>query len=259
MRLDPSPCRPQFAADPQPSLATPTRLSGPLAVALLTTLSALALMLAPGAGLAADAPQPTASAEAPLPAATEAAYTAALASFNLALAGDDAALDSSLAQWRALLATDPARAASPVYRAYVGAATALQSRTTVFPWKKLSRADDGLALIDKALAQLTPAHDTLRVGGVPASLLVRFTAASTFNALPSMFNRGERGARLMDELLKSPLLAAAPLGFQGAVWLRAADDASRAQQADQARQWLQKLAASGAPQAVLAQSRLKAL
>ena len=60
------------STDPRPSLATPTRLSCPLAVALLTTLSALALMLAPCAGLTADAPQPTASAEAPLPAATEA-------------------------------------------------------------------------------------------------------------------------------------------------------------------------------------------
>jgi hypothetical protein len=106
---------------------------------------------------------------------------------------------------------------------------------------------------------LTPAHDAQRIGGVPASLVVRFTAASTFSALPGMFNRGERGARLLDAVLKSPLLADAPLPFRASVWLRAADSAASAQRTDEARQWLQRVAGSGAPQAGQAQARLKAL
>jgi hypothetical protein len=220
------------------------------AVALL---SSLVLTLAASAGYAAEAP----AASAPSThVAADGAAAAALAQFNRALAGDDAAIADALAQWRALMAADPAQ---PAWRAYAGAATAMQARTSWLPWKKLAHADDGLALIDKALAQLSPAHDTQLIVGVPASLLVRFTAASTFNALPAMFNRGDRGARLMDELLKSPLLATAPLGFRGAVWLRAADDAARAQQTDEARRWLQQLAASGAPQAAVAQARLKSL
>ena len=57
-----------------------------------------------------------------------------------------------------------------------------------------------------------------------------------------MFNRGERGARLLDAVLKSPLLADAPLPFRASVWLRAADSAASAQRTDEARQWLQRVA-----------------
>ena len=74
-----------------------------------------------------------------------------------------------------------------------------------------------------------------------------------------MFNRHERGARLLDEVLKSPLFDAAPAGFKASVWLRAGLEAQKAQRTDEARQWLQKAAASGAPQAAAAQARLKAL
>jgi hypothetical protein len=201
---------------------------------------------------AADAP-------AALPATTAAddvRYAAAMAQFNRALAGDEAAIAPAAAQFRALMAADPAQ---PVYRAQAGSATCLLASTTILPWKKMAFAEDGLALLDKALAQLTPAHDAQRVGGVPASLMVRFSAASTFGALPGMFNRGERGAKLLDEVLKSPLLAEAPLPFRASVWLRAADSAASAQRADEARQWLQRVASSGAPQAGQAQARLKAL
>ena len=241
-------------------------------VQALALVSSVVLTLAPATGHTADAPTgtPAATATTATTATTAATATtnspaapvdnpaqaAAMAQFNRAVAGDDSAVDSALAQYRALMAADPAQ---PVWRAYAGAATTMQARSTLLPWKKMAYADDGLALIDKALAQLSPAHDSKRVGGVPASLLVRFTAAGTFNAMPAMFNRGDRGARLMDELLKSPLLASAPLGFRGAVWLRAADDAVQAQRADESRQWLRKVVASGAPQAPLAQARLRAL
>jgi hypothetical protein len=222
----------------------------------LVMLLALGAAMVPVAAQAAES-APHAAATALTPAVpTDGSYAAALAQFNRAVGGDDAAIEGALSQWRKLLDAEPG---NPALRAYTGASTAMQARTTVFPWKKMAHADDGLAMIDKALAQLTPAHDTQLLGGVPVSLLVRFTAAGTFNALPAMFNRADRGARLMDDLLKHPMLGAAPLGFQGAVWLRAADDAARAQRTDEARRWLQKLAASGAPQAATAQSRLKAL
>ena len=110
-----------------------------------------------------------------------------------------------------------------------------------------------------ALAQLTPAHGAQRTDGVPASRPVRFTAAGTFGALPAMLHRGERGARLMGDRLNSPLQASAPLPFRGAVGLRTADDAAWAQRGDESRRWLQQPAASGAPQAALAQARLKGL
>ncbi len=240
----------------QPALpASRNTLLALMAVKLVATLAVLSfgLVLAPQTSHAADASATAADTATP---ASAAAYADALASFNRALAGQESAVGTALSQWSALMAAEPG---NPVPRAYTGAATALQARTTLLPWKKLGFADDGLALIDKALGQLTPAHDTQLQGGVPASLLVRFTAAGTFNAMPAMFNRGDRGARLMDEVLKSPLLAASPLGFRAAVWQRAADDATKAQRPTDARQWLEKIAASGAPQAADAQARLKAL
>ena len=86
-----------------------------------------------------------------------------------------------------------------------------------------------------------------------------FNAAGSFGALPARFNRGERGERLLAEVLAHPLLADTPLPFRAAVWLRAGEQAASAQRRDEARQWLQRVAASGAPQATQAQARLKAL
>jgi len=98
MHLDPSPCRPHRPAGLLPAPDATASLRAPLVVALLATLSALALIAAPGPLLAADAP--------------------------------------------------------------------------------------------------LSVHAARPVGGVAAGLLVSFTAAGSFNPLPSVCNRGERGARL---------------------------------------------------------------
>jgi hypothetical protein len=196
-------------------------------------------------------------AAAPLPslALDAAGYASAYAEFQRA-GSDHDAIAGTAQRWQALSAAEPA---DPVLRAYAGAATAMLARTTVLPWRKLSHAEDGLAQIDKALAQLSPAHDAPAYRGVPASLEVRFTAASTFLALPPMFHRGERGAALLAEVTGSPLFDAAPLPFRAGVWLRAAQAAAQAERKDEARAWLQKVVASGAPQAAAAQAQLKAL
>jgi hypothetical protein len=191
-----------------------------------------------------------------LAAGNETAVTAALADFQRALAGEKAAIEPAAAQLQTLSQADPG---NPVLRAYAGATTAMRASTTLLPWQKLTHAEDGLALIDKALAQLTPAHDAPMYRHVPASLEVRFTAAGTFLAMPSMFNRHERGLKLLDEVVKSPLLDAAPAPFKGAVWMRAGQEAAKAQRNAEAREWFQKVSASGAPQAPAAQARLKDL
>lgn len=183
-------------------------------------------------------------------------YDAAFTQFQRALQGQSSAVDDAAAQWRELSAAEPT---DPVLRAYAGAATAMQATTTWLPWRKMGFAEDGLAMIDKALAQLSPAHDTPAHRSVPASLETRFVAANTFLGLPSMFNRNARGAKLLDEVTSSPLLLTAPLEFRAAVWLAAGDAAAKEKRHDDARQWLQKAASSGAPQAAAAQAKLKAL
>ncbi|WP_284616802.1 hypothetical protein [Aquabacterium humicola] len=215
----------------------------------LRNLPALAATLLIGAALLG----PTAPAQA----ADTAAYAAALTEFLRGAAdGGDAAIDSAADQFGRLSAAEPG---DPVLRAYAGASLAMRARTTMLPWKKMGYAEDGLAQIDKALALLTPAHDAPGYRGVPASLETRFTAAGTFLALPSMFNRNARGAKLLDEVAKSPLLDGAPLPFKAAVWLRAGQEAAKSQNAAEARQWLEKVVASGAPQAAAAQAKLKEL
>jgi hypothetical protein len=187
---------------------------------------------------------------APVLAATDpAVFAAAMVDFQRATGGDKSAIDGAAEQLTKLSQADPT---DPVLRAYAGAVTAMRSTTTLLPWKKLNYAEDGLAKIDKALTQLTPAHDAPLYRGVPATLEVRFTAATTFLALPAMFNRHPRGEKLLDEVVKSPLLAAAPLPFKGAVWLRAGQQAAEANNATEARQWFDKVRASGAPQAPVA-------
>jgi hypothetical protein len=183
------------------------------------------------------------------------AYEAAFTQFQKA-AGDGGAatIDAAAEQFGRLSADEPG---DPVLLAYSGAATAMRATTTVLPWKRLAYADDGLAQIDKALTMLNTGHDALLHKNVPASLETRFVAANTFMRLPAMFNRHARGAKLLDDVLKSPLLATAPAPFRAAVWMRAADEAAANQRPDEARQWLQQVVASGAPQAARAQARLK--
>jgi hypothetical protein len=183
-------------------------------------------------------------------------FDAAFGLFQRAAAGDESAIEPAVKQFTALAEADPS---DPLLLAYSGAATALQARAAVLPWKKMAFADEGLARIDKALALLQPAHDTQMHRDTPTSLQTRFVAASTFLGMPSMFNRGARGKRLLDEVLQSPLLATSPLPFRGTVWLRAGVAAAADNRPADARRWFEQVVASGAPQAGAAQAKLKEL
>ncbi len=175
-------------------------LSHTLSVRLLAV--AAAVMLSTAAHAAPDAP-----------------FQSAFAHFSQARSGDSAAVDKAAEEFAALLHAEPG---NPVLMAYAGAATAMRAGTTMLPWKKMSYAEDGMALIDKALALLTPAHNAVVQRNVPGVLEVRFVAANTFLAVPGFMNRGARGAKLLGEVLDSPLFEQAPQAFQDAVRQRAA-------------------------------------
>lgn len=226
--------------NPDDPISMPRHGLWPTAAAMMLAACAALVMLWPARAQAADTT----------------AWQRAMASFGAATGGKSDAVEPAAAQWRALSDADPA---DPVARAYAGAATSMRATTTILPWRKLSWADDGLALLDKALAQAAADPDRKSPSGVAAGLEVRFVAANTFLALPSMFNRGARGARLLDEVTRSAQLAAQPPGFQAAVWLRAGDFARAEKRADDARRWYERAAASGTPQAAAAQARLKTL
>ena len=183
-------------------------------------------------------------------------FEPAFATFVRATSGEERAIDPAAQAFAALLQAEPA---NPVLMAYAGAATALQATTTFLPWKKMRYAEDGLALLDKALAMPAAASEAPLQHRVPAALEVRFTAASTFLAVPGFMNRGARGAALLDEVLKSPALATAPLGFRGNVWLGAARQAAAQGRKEEARSYLNTIIGSNAPQSAAARQQLAAL
>lgn len=169
--------------------------------------------------------------------------------------GDKSAIADAVAGFAELVKVEPA---NPVLLVNLGAATSMQSRTTMMPWKKISYAEDGMALQDKALALLTPAHDIEVVNGNKVSLSVRFVAANTWLAVPGFFNRGERGEKLLTEVLQSPLFDQAPLQFKGAVWMRAARLATDQKRPEDVKRYLGLVIDSSAPQAALAKEQLAA-
>lgn len=188
-------------------------------------------------------------------AAPEPAFQSAFQQFSQASSGDPAAIDKAADEFAHLLQAEPT---SPVLMAYAGASEAMKARTTALPWKKMSHAEDGMALVDKALALLTPAHDAVLQHGTPGSLDVRFVAANTFLAMPGFMNRGPRGAKLLGEVLASPLFATAPLPFQGAVWMLAASTATKDKRPEDAQRFLNEVISRNAPQADKARALLKA-
>lgn len=224
-------------------------------IATAAVFGAICLIVLPPPAQATDAAAPTATSASSSYAASP-DYLAAFQTFQRAVAGDTSAVEPAAEQFSAL---SRARPGDPLTLAYAGSATAMRATTTLLPWRKMSYAEDGLAQLDKALALLQPAHDTLLVRGTPLSLETRFTAATTFLTLPSMFNRNARGAKLLSEVLQSPLLASSALPFRGAVYLRAGKLAQQEQRPVDARRWFDQVVSLQAPQADQAQALLKEL
>jgi hypothetical protein len=220
-------------------MATAARFS-PRRTVLLTAL-ALSLSLPFGTAFAAT---------------SDAQFQSAFQTFQAAQKGDSAAIEHAAEQFNELLKADPGH---PVLMAYAGAATALKARSTFLPWKKIGYAEDGLAMIDKSLALLQPAHDTALLNRSPVSLQTRFTAASSFLAMPGFFNRGARGAKLLAEVQASPGLSQATPGFQGAVLMSAAQLAAKELRTADARRDLNELIQRGLPQAEAAKAQLQGL
>ena len=219
---------------------TPARARRLLLATLAQSLLSAALLLAAPAAALADA----------------AAFESAFARFQQAGPDNADAVDESAKAFQQLLAADPA---DPVLRTYAGAATAMRATTTLLPWRKIAHAEDGLALLDKALALLNATHDAPLHRGVPAVLEARLVAANTFLRLPGMFNRGDRGRALLQQVLGSPLLNSAPALFRATVWMRAAQQAEADGQAAQARWLYEQVATAPVPQAEQARARLAKL
>lgn len=183
-------------------------------------------------------------------------FQSAFQQFVQATTGNTAAIGHAAEAFSGLVKSAPT---NPVVLAYAGASTAMKATTTWLPWKKMGFAEDGLAQLDKALTLLTPAHDAPVHNNTPGVLEVKFVAANTFLAVPEFMHRRERGTKLLGEVVASPLLGGAPLGFKGSVWLKAANEASKAQNPAEAKRYLDLIVQQQAPQAAQAQALLKGM
>lgn len=173
--------------------------------------------------------------------------------FNVINNGDDSKLEQVADGFAALFKTEPT---NPVLMAYVGTTIAMKANTTMLPWKKMSFAEDGMAMLDKALAMLTPAHDAPIQHSTPGSLEVKLLAAKTFLAVPGFMNKAARGAKLIGEITASPLLAQAPAGFQGEVWFTAGEVAASQKRSEEARKHFNRVIELKATQADAARAQL---
>ena len=183
-------------------------------------------------------------------------FQSAFKVFLQAGSGDNSAIAPAAEAFSELVKTEPT---NPVLLAYAGAATAMKATTTWLPWKKMGFAEDGLAQLDKALTLLTPAHNAPVQNGTPGVLEVKFVAANTFLAVPEFMHRKERGTKLLNDVVSNPLLAGAPLGFRGSVWIKAAKEASKAENTPDATRYLDLIVQQQAPQTAQAQALLKSL
>lgn len=184
---------------------------------------------------------------------------AAVTEFVAAQGGDEGLIKKS-AQTLDALAAQPERSRSPLVLAFAGAAHARLAETTIFPWSKMRYAEDGLALVDKALQRLDPKDDTPDPGHTPVAKEVRFVAASLFFVLPSIFNRRAQADKLLDGLLATVETDATPPDFKAAVAVLAGQRAAKAGDKAQARRYFDKATGYGSPQeAEDARRELKAL
>ena len=189
------------------------------------------------------------SASVPAQAFSEAAFQTAFTHLMNSHQSEQAA-----AAFTALQQSEPG---NPLLLAYRGASTAKRAADTIFPWKKMTYAEEGMAMLDKAL-QLTSAAPAMH-GSVPQQLEVKLTAANTFLAVPGFMHRAAQAKQLINDILSDTRLAATPLAFRAAVWWCAAQQARSEKNLPLARNYLNDIISHHAEQSAQAVQLLKEL
>lgn len=168
---------------------------------------------------------------------------------------DDSSIEKAADEFQQLLQASPA---DPLLLAYSGASTTRLATTTIFPWKKMHYAEDGLAMLDKALQSATADQQQMH-RAVPVTLEIKLVAANTFLAVPGFMNRAERGEKLLNDILQAASFPACPAEFRDAVQLRAARLEIARKQPAAARGYLDSVIHSGGKHKAEAEQLLKGL
>ena len=103
----------------------------------------------------------------------------------------------------------------------------------------------GLATIQKGLDlmanQPVPLQEQQRLQGLPEYQLATAMAATTFTALPDMFNHFERGYELYLSLLDESSFSQQPFAATSWIYRYAIEAALRAEDVQQAKTWLAQM------------------
>lgn len=178
--------------------------------------------------------------------------------FGAAAGGDKDASDKAIAAFQAISAAYPGH---PVFAAYEGSVNTIKGRDALMPWDKMKFVEKGANAIEKALAQLTPAHDETIINGSPESQLVRLVAVETLMQLPEFFNRKAGAKRALEQGLAAPLFAQSSptvrAGFLNAAARLAKDEKRQADEIGYLKQVVALL--PQAPLGAKAAARLKEL
>lgn len=187
-----------------------------------------------------------------------AAFVAAQADFERGRAGHAGGNERAHEQFRLLTEKEPE---NPLFLAYYGSTFAIQGRGAWAPWNKWRLTERGLDLLDQAVSMLRPEHDRWNVRGVPVALETRLVAASTFLAVPGMFNRLEAGKAVLADALASPVFASAPSQIRARLLQQAAIAARKEGKSAKEADALRRAAAAWpeSPVAQEAQRRLQEL
>ncbi len=89
-----------------------------------------------------------------------------------------------------------------------GSCRTLIGRDAWLPWNKISYTEEGMAIMEKAIRNLTPEDHQRHFQGVPVDVFVKFIAAMNYFAVPdSIFHSRQRGEALVKALQKEPWAA----------------------------------------------------
>lgn len=160
--------------------------------------------------------------------------------YNLAAEGDKGKVKTVLEQLNSQIESNGADALSLVY---LGSTQTMQGRDAFMPWNKMKYTEQGLATISKGLtlAEEVSVEAQEYRQGLPEGVLAKAIAASTFTSLPDMFNHFERGYDLYLDLLADNAFAAYHFDVTSWVYLYAIEASVRAEDFEQANQWLTEM------------------
>ncbi|WP_417877865.1 hypothetical protein [Vibrio sp.] len=162
--------------------------------------------------------------------------------FNQAEQGNSALVDSVHDELAVLIEQ---QGATPLTLVYLGCTQTLQGREAFMPWNKMKFTESGLATIQKGLdlmaSQPIPVQEQQRLQGLPEYLLATAMAATTYTALPDMFNHFERGYELYLALINDPSFNQQPFSFTAWIYRYAIEAALRADDQTQAQAWVDEM------------------